>query len=59
MRLFVGAFLNFKAKLGCSLQQMLRLLQLNLFAKRDLMEIFKPPQLQHTVSPQLLLYNNL
>ena len=53
------AFLNFKAKLGCSLQQMLRLLQLNLFAKRDLMEIFKPPKLQHTVSPQLLLYNNL
>ena len=29
------AFLNFKARLGCSLQQILRLLQLNLFARRD------------------------
>jgi hypothetical protein len=27
-------FLNFKARLGCSLQQILRLLQLNLFARR-------------------------
>ena len=53
------AFLNFKAKLGCSLQQILRLLQLNLFARRDLIGLFKPPPRQHAVSPQLLLWNNL
>jgi len=33
------AYLNFKAKLGSSLQQILRLLQLNLFARRDLTRI--------------------
>lgn len=53
------ATLNFKAKLGSSMQRILRLLQLNLFAKRDLFELFKPPSPQQTVSPQILLWKNL
>ena len=47
------AFLKFKAKLGISMQQMLRLLQLNLFERRNLIELFKPPE------PQLLDYRQL
>jgi hypothetical protein len=53
------AYLKFKAKLGSSMQQILRLLQLNLFARRDLIELFKPPLTQHPVSPQILLWENL
>jgi len=53
------AYLKFKAKLGVSMQQILRLLQLNLFLRRDLMELFKPPPTQHPVSPQILLWENL
>lgn len=53
------AFLNFKARLGASLQQILQLLQLNLFARRDLIGLFKPPPPQPTVSPQFSLWNNL
>ena len=53
------AYLKFKAKLGSSMQQMLRLLQLNLFARRDLIELFKPPSIQPAVSPQILLWENL
>jgi len=45
--------------LGCSMQQILRLMQLNLFARRDLIELFKPPLPQLAVSPQLLLWKNL
>jgi hypothetical protein len=39
------AYLKFKSKLGLSLQQMLRLLHLNLFERRDLMALLKgdPP----------------
>lgn len=53
------AYLKFKAKLGSSMQQILRLLQLNLFARRDLIELFKPPSIQLTVSPQIMLWENL
>jgi hypothetical protein len=53
------AYLKFKAKLGSSMQQILRLLQLNLFARRDLIELFKPPPIQLAVSPQILLWKNL
>ncbi len=40
------AYLKFSAKLGWSLQQMLRLLQLNLFMRRDLMALLRgdPPE---------------
>jgi hypothetical protein len=53
------AYLKYKAKLGSSMQQILRLLQLNLFARRDLIELFKPPSPQHPVSPQILLWEKL
>ena len=53
------AFLNFKAKLGSSMQQILRVLQLNLFSRRQLTDLFKPPDHQPIVSPQLLLWNKL
>ncbi|WP_407639314.1 transposase [Geotalea uraniireducens] len=47
------AWLKFKSKLGLSAQQMLRLLQLNLFARRNLEHLFRPPQI--TPNPQLAL----
>jgi putative transposase len=36
-------YIKFANKLGFSLQQILRLLQLNLFERRDLMALLKPP----------------
>jgi putative transposase len=39
----VLSFLKFQSRVGVSLQRMLRILQLNLFERRDLMELFKPP----------------
>lgn len=39
----VLAFLKFQSKLGHSMQQMLRLLQLNLFERRDFKKLFAPP----------------
>ena len=38
----VLAFLKFQSKLGHSMLQMLRLLQLNLFERRDFMGLFAP-----------------
>ena len=52
-------YLNFKAKLGGSMQQILRLLQLNLFARRDLIELFRPKSSQIPDSPQRLIWENL
>ena len=37
------AFLKFKTKLGCSMTQRLRVLQLNLFARSGCIRLFKPP----------------
>lgn len=51
------AFLNFKAKLGISMHQMLRVLQLNLFSRRNFYDLFRPPDTQHINSPQLLLWS--
>jgi hypothetical protein len=53
------AFLNFKAKLGVSMQQILRVLQLNLFSRSNLTDLFKPPDRQPRLSPQLLLWDQL
>jgi len=53
------AYLNFKAKLGNSMQQILRVLQLNLFERRALADLFRPPDKQQPVSPQLLLWSQL
>ena len=53
------AYLNFKARLGSSMQQILRVLQLNLFERRAFVDLFRPPDRQQPVSPQLLLWNQL
>jgi putative transposase len=49
------AYLKFQARISQSLQQMSRLIHLNLFAKRDLIQLFKPPPDQNIESPQLAL----
>jgi len=53
----VLAYIKFMSKIDLSMQQMLRLLQLNLFEKRDLFALFKPPRIE--ASPQLPLLGNL
>ena len=50
------SYLKFLAKLDMSLYRMLRRLQVNLFDRRDLLAIFKPPKTQLPVSKQLLLF---
>ncbi len=51
------AYFKFSTKPGWSLQKMLRLLQLNLFMRRDLMELLRgdPPGLDPWGSQQLCL----
>jgi len=49
------AFLKFRAKLDLSMQQIIRLLQLNLFERRDLMALLKPPATQPVVCRQFSL----
>lgn len=49
----VLAWLKFSSKLNQSMQQILRLLQMNLFERRDLEALFKPPQ--QVPNPQLAL----
>ncbi len=49
----VLAYLAFLSKIGVSMQQILRLLQMNLFERRDLESLFKPPKI--AASPQLAL----
>lgn len=49
----VLAYLAFLSRIGASMQQILRLLQLNLFERRDLETLFKPPETK--ASPQLVL----
>ena len=51
------AFLKFQSKLQKSMQQMLRLLQLNLFDKRDLMALLRgdPPHDQQFATNQMVL----
>jgi hypothetical protein len=53
------AYLNFKAKLVSSMQQIIRVLQLNIFTKRNLIELFKPTIVQRAVSPQISLWETL
>jgi hypothetical protein len=53
------AYMKFRAKLDLSMQQMLRLLQLNLFERRDLMALFKPPKVQPIVCRQFSLIHKL
>ena len=51
------AYLKFSARLGWSLQKMLRLLQLNLFMRRDLMALLRddPPEQSPLAIKQLRL----
>ena len=49
------AYLKFQGKISQSLQQMSRLIHLNLFAKRGLIELFKPPPDREITSPQMAL----
>lgn len=54
------SFMKFKAKLGISITKILRLLHLNLFARRSLEELLKPPDKnEHINCPQLLLWDKL
>jgi putative transposase len=49
------AYLKFQSKISLSLQQMSRLIHLNLFARRDLMALFDPPKTEENDSPQWAL----
>lgn len=53
------SFMRFKAKLGISITTILRLLHLNLFSRRSLMDLLKPPDKMQLCSPQLLLWEKL
>jgi len=49
------AYLKFQSKISISLQQMSRLIHLNLFTRRDLMALFDPPKEEKDDSPQWAL----
>jgi len=51
----VLAFLKFQSKIGHSMQQMLRLLQLNLFERRDFMGLFAPLRTKKTLCDKQLV----
>ncbi|OKY74181.1 MAG: IS4 family transposase [Desulfobulbaceae bacterium DB1] len=53
------AYLKFTAKIGISMQQILRILQLNLFERRDLLALLKPPKQKQPTIRQFLLWGNL
>ena len=47
------AFIKFQSRIGQSLQQMTRLIHTNLFSRRPLIELFKPPPEDVGISPQM------
>jgi hypothetical protein len=49
------AYLKFQSKISKSLQQIVRLLQLNLFARRSLIDLIQPPVQHGLPPPQLTL----
>jgi putative transposase len=49
------AFLKFQSKIDKSLQQIIRLLQLNLFTRRSLLDLLQPPDQPRLPPPQLKL----
>ena len=49
------AFLKFQSKIDKSLQQIIRLLQLNLFTRRSLLDLLQPPDQRGLPPPQLNL----
>ncbi len=50
----VLSFLKFQSKIGASLQRILRILQLNLFERRDLTALLKPPRHRNTIQTRQL-----
>lgn len=56
--MLVLAYMKFLAKLGKTITQIQRLLQLNLFERQDLWELFDPPLTKHKVdSTQKMLFD--
>ena len=51
-----NAYLKFVLRLSWSLHQMLRVLQLNLFDRRPLVELFTTPSPPGSPDPQMLLW---
>jgi transposase len=49
------AYLKFQTRISKSLQQIIRLLQLNLFARRSVIDLLQPPDQQTIPPPQLQL----
>lgn len=50
----VLSFLKFQSRIGVSLQRMLRILQLSLFERRNLIELFKPPKRKNALQSNQL-----
>ena len=50
------AYLKFVLRLSWTLHRMLRVLQLNLFDRRSLVELFMPPSPPGAPNPQMLLW---
>ena len=50
------AYLKFVLRLSWTLHRMLRVLQLNLFDRRPLVELFMPPSPPGVPNPQMLLW---
>ena len=50
------AYLKFTSQFKQSLQQMIRLIRVNLFIRRSLVELFQPPDKTCVISPQLGLF---
>ena len=50
------AYLKFSAKFKQSLQQMIRLIRVNLFIRRSITELFRPPDNVGLMSPQMRLF---
>jgi len=56
--MLILAYMKFLAKLGKTITQIQRLLQLNLFKRQGLWELFDPPLIKHkTDSPQKMIFN--
>jgi len=51
------AYLKFVLRLSWTLHRMLRVLQLNLFDRRSLLELFMPPSPPGAPNPQMLLWS--
>lgn len=50
------AYLKFTSKFKQSLQQMIRLIRVNLFIRRSLTELYQPPDKVSKISPQMRLF---